>query len=69
MRAVDWVLHGSGESNKGCKFGSLQLELVCRSLLPLGHEKHVRLITLMKCMLIGGREEKERSRAVEGEAV
>ena len=31
----DWVLLGSGESNKGQDFGSLYLLLVCKCILPI----------------------------------
>ena len=34
MPTGDWVLLGSGESNKGQDFGSLYLQLVCRRTLP-----------------------------------
>ena len=33
MPTVDWVLLGSCEANKGQEFGSLHLQLVCRTHL------------------------------------
>ena len=41
---VDWVLRGSGESNKGC-VGSLYLQLVCRRTWPLGSKMRANNIT------------------------
>ena len=35
---VDWVFVGCGESNKGRKFGSLYMQLVCRCTLPRGRK-------------------------------
>ena len=35
---IDWVLRGSGESDEGCDFGSLHLQLVCSHNLPRGRK-------------------------------
>ena len=40
--SVDWVLLGSDESSKGWDFGSLQLQLVCRTHLASWQEKRVK---------------------------
>ena len=41
MPTVDWVLLGSGESNKGQELGSLYLQLVCRTHLASFGRKSV----------------------------
>ena len=35
---ADWVLLGSGESNKGQELGRLYMQLVSRRILPVGRE-------------------------------
>jgi hypothetical protein len=47
---VDWVLLGSGESNKGWGFGSLHLQLVCgRASLFWQETCVIILMILMRC--------------------
>ena len=42
---VGWVLLGSVESSKGENFGSLYLQLVCRSTLPLSGQNSGGIMT------------------------
>ena len=38
LPTVDWVVLGSGESNKGKDIGSLYIQLVCGRILPLARK-------------------------------
>ncbi len=51
--AVDWVLLGSGESNKGYICGSLNMQLVCRTHLASWQEKRVTIITIKTVCWVG----------------